>query len=523
MTLATNPTPLLDYIQSNLMDWVYASHGKVKHAPMVDVNDPSMQNFPNYRPTNRGDFDPARRLPKDEAIEFELIQIQGRLRRYIVVDIDHPDAFDRAYDFVCPPNLALINPQNGHGHLVWFLDGSHITFPKPGDSYSRAAWWLKLITQAINHEIGGDPDYTGMMVKNPWHQKWRVCALHDRKYTLQQFSDRLDLAAANKAQNARRKKVDNTGYGRRSSLFRSMSHWGHANFDRCHSRDALQHACLDEATRINATFQMPLSPSHIRSVAKSVARGVWRYRRSCKSKSKPKRKVGGKDIGAARVDPSLDQPEKQRLGQSYACGVKVEKSIQVLRAAYDRLKSTGAKITQRILAGLTGLSLSCVRDHWVMLTGKAGHYASRIVRPVIDSVTCVISRIGGSIRSTLSTGKAGRTRLLKPHTERALPDDITPDELEFWEKHTTATGEWVTIDQVRRLRADKIAADIEQKKKKQKPTIGITRGRPEACGLMDVWVGNHRYRLPHSWSDGMIWSHHRTGNTFGYDLDKIAA
>src|SRR5260221_10199542 len=125
MAATTNRNhPFLDEIKSNLLDWSLSSHGRIT------------TQFHTY---SHASFDPARRRPIDEALQFELIQFQGKYKRYIIIDIDEPDAFDRSYDFAAPPNVVLINPENGHGHVIWFIAGEPIWFEadKPLNSAQR--------------------------------------------------------------------------------------------------------------------------------------------------------------------------------------------------------------------------------------------------------------------------------------------------------------------------------------------------------------------------------------------------
>ncbi|MEX1078511.1 MAG: replication initiation protein [Homoserinimonas sp.] len=106
----------------------------------------------------------------------------------VVVDIDSLYDHDRLSAFEFPPNLVGLNTNgNGHGQLIWFLET-----PVYG-TYGRPREFLKLVSQALNALLDGDPRFTRGMARNPlsnsgeyeWHFQ------HGRKVGLRDLHDAL--------------------------------------------------------------------------------------------------------------------------------------------------------------------------------------------------------------------------------------------------------------------------------------------------------------------------------------------
>ena len=94
-------SPIFERLYNNISPFPYASEGK----------------------DERGVFGHARRYPKSIAVTKPYIQKNGqRLKIYLPFDIDRQNGGTAWMDANLPaPNFDIIDPRNGHAHLVYEL------------------------------------------------------------------------------------------------------------------------------------------------------------------------------------------------------------------------------------------------------------------------------------------------------------------------------------------------------------------------------------------------------------------
>jgi len=207
------------------------------------------------------------------AIGYPMIQHNSPLTwRWMVFDIDSPNAYDRAEERGCPaPTFIALNRANGHAHLGYLLQSPVSAF----DSSSRRAMgFYSDVERGLTHRLGADTAYPGFLSKNPVSETWTVDWQARIPYQLATLNDCLD-----KADKRRRPKQEVNGAGRNCTLFDTLRPIAYKQWRVFHkagkTRDGLEHMLKVAAASTNATFPVPLTRAEVNGIVRSVARWVW--------------------------------------------------------------------------------------------------------------------------------------------------------------------------------------------------------------------------------------------------------
>ena len=113
--------------------------------------------------------------------------------RWLAFDCDYKNALELALERnLPPPNLAILNRKNGHSHLLYSLElGVHRTH----SARRKPLWYLAKIEHSLRAELRADPNYVGLVVKNPLHQAWLSYEVRPTSYNLDELADHLTLPA----------------------------------------------------------------------------------------------------------------------------------------------------------------------------------------------------------------------------------------------------------------------------------------------------------------------------------------
>lgn len=186
---------------------------------------------------------------------------------WLKFDIDRATAPDEITDDLnlpCP-TIFIQNPQNGHAHALYALESPVHLNP---NSSTAALRYAAAVDVSLSLALGADPNYVGLITKNPLHESWRTYGLAG-SYSLAELSEYLNLTQFND----RRKKLPEIGLGRNVTLFETLRTWaykairqGWPDYNRWLT------ACEDRAQGINAGFVSPLDWSEVKATAKSVAK-----------------------------------------------------------------------------------------------------------------------------------------------------------------------------------------------------------------------------------------------------------
>lgn len=201
------------------------------------------------------------------------IQPNGPTHRWwMVYDIDRPGAaLDWSERGAPPPSIVAMNPANGHAHLIYGLETPVRTAP---DAKSAPLRYAAAVDCALQRALDADPQYSGLICKNPLHPHWRVTSWEPRLYTLADLDSWLDLQPAQD----RRKRLPDYGLGRNCNLFEQLRLWAYKAIRQgWPDFEQWQAACNDRALMYNAGFAVPLDHQEVRHVARSVAKWTHQH------------------------------------------------------------------------------------------------------------------------------------------------------------------------------------------------------------------------------------------------------
>ncbi len=173
------------------------------------------------------------------------------------------------------PYLAIINPDNGHAHLVYLLAAGVTRTQAARQAPLR---YLAAVEQALTRKVGGDPAYSGLITKNPLHESWQTIERNPHRWTLGELAEAAQLKAANDRHSAA-VPAEARGMGRNVVLFDKARKWAYGSiavFWRPGGFENWHQAVLAHLESLNGQFPAPLPFSEIKATAKSIARWTWR-------------------------------------------------------------------------------------------------------------------------------------------------------------------------------------------------------------------------------------------------------
>lgn len=271
--------------------------------------------------------------PAAKAVLSRYIQQDGPTHRHwLVYDVDRQGAALDWYDRSAPPpSLTVMNPENGHAHLLYALETPIRTAPdgRPGPLRYAAA-----IDCALSELLDADPGYSGLITKNPAHAHWQVRSWEPQPYTLELLHGFLDVKPW--AERRRERAAVDRGLGRNCTLFDDLRLWAYKAIRQgWPSFQQWQAACLDRALGYNAQFASPLDLSEVKHVAKSVAK--WTHKHL--SRESFERFV------KATHTPEIQAARGRRSGEVRRAGSIEEaqpwKALGISRMTYYRWKAAG--------------------------------------------------------------------------------------------------------------------------------------------------------------------------------------
>lgn len=234
--------------------------------------------FP-FRPYVTQDFTYTTVRPRHSAARWRYVQYDPPLHQHVLIvdyDAKHAGAMPALEVWrsagLPTPTWVTCTPGTLKGHLAWALK-SPVCSSSAGRP--RPLAYLAAIEQAYRTALKGDENFTGLLTKNPVHPDWEVHWMDPTPRTLD------ELAAAVQLPKPTRKKpaaVAPVGLGRKVHLFETVRRWSYravAEYWQI-GEEAWYAAVRSQAELINCGFGEPLSVSHRRSIARSVARWVWR-------------------------------------------------------------------------------------------------------------------------------------------------------------------------------------------------------------------------------------------------------
>jgi hypothetical protein len=202
------------------------------------------------------------------------------LRIWLIFDVDREGAAFAWESFerpdLRPPNWAAINPVNAFAHLVWGVSAP-VLVDSP-DMRQAPLRYLCAIEAAYRAALGADQGYSGLLTKNPFHERWKVLWGPPGFYTLAELAECVDLS---KHVPKRGAKPEQIGLGRNVGVFDDLRKWAYRHI-RDHKALGLpgwnpwMAECNARALGLNGDLMRPMDGREVWHISKSVAKWTWR-------------------------------------------------------------------------------------------------------------------------------------------------------------------------------------------------------------------------------------------------------
>ena len=174
------------------------------------------------------------------------------------------------------PNLVVVNPRNGHAHLIWLL---HRWVRLSND---RERNYAIAVQRGLTEALHGDRAYHGRFHHNPISSHYVTRSARAEPYTLGELAQYLDLYDSEPRKHFRPAPVL-TREGRNNDVFHRTRLWSYGAVQRYRSAGiaAWEAAVLEQVAIVNASVandypsRGPLDEREQRSIAKSISRFAW--------------------------------------------------------------------------------------------------------------------------------------------------------------------------------------------------------------------------------------------------------
>lgn len=280
--------------------------------------------------------------PKEQAVnESPWLQLHQNDRHWVMVDFDCGDewAWKR---LPIQPNVVSYNTNSGNHQCFYLLDAA-VHCHK--EAKRRAPYkYLKAIEKAIDDQYGGDDGFRRTISKNPFHPKWDNVWIHDKKHTLKEIEDGLELAI-----NAPKRRTQSVkGEGKRNtSVFDRVRFKCYNQVKRYKELEGIKfedwHTVVIQWCNDANVFKddKPMNDAEVRCIAKSIATFTW-Y------------------VYTPKTNKKRMTIEEIKAAQSKAAAMTTAKIVgrneSAVKEAIRQLKSEGKKPTKAAAARLAGLS-----------------------------------------------------------------------------------------------------------------------------------------------------------------------
>ena len=343
------------------------------------------------------------------------------------------------------PNLVIINPRNGHAHLVYLL-GAWVQTDFSDPRRLKVVRYAAAIERAYTAVLGADPAYTGRFQHNPLSDAYVTKIGRDAPYSLDELARYVDLNEPSQ------KKSPPTGIGRNVETFDRLRRWAYVAVAdwRIGTYDAWSGVVADRAEQIAADVgagspRGPLEANEVGHIVKSVARWVWerygadvppllREARIAQQREREKARQATREAARARSRVTREEyvaPARQRRADAQvmrAQGVPVREIARVLaisiREVYRLLQGAADSVVRVVrrsastaVQGSPGLSdFKGVQDAELAPSGCAASIGND---PVIDdafaSEPCTAH--GGAIAVAIVSEYVVPARSAEPQTD----------------------------------------------------------------------------------------------------------
>lgn len=241
-------------------------------------NNDNRQNFISqmpFKPYCSDNLDNGLKIRKKEkALEMLYIQAnQPSIQTCLLFDIDQDNCFFKFEDVGLPvPHFITKNPNSGRCHYGYILKSGVC---KTQQARLKPLKYAAAIENGIAKKLGSDPNYVGLITKNPLNSHWSPWWSGAELYDLDYLADFVDLSQPKSV------KAESYGLGRNVNLFDDLRHWAYKRilgFKSSSSFDSWMKEVERQAINLNAVCnqQNPLPFSEIKATARSIGKWTWK-------------------------------------------------------------------------------------------------------------------------------------------------------------------------------------------------------------------------------------------------------
>jgi hypothetical protein len=242
-------------------------------------NNDNRQNFISQLPIKpfcSNDLSTGLRIRKKEkALEMLYLQAnQPAMQTCLLFDLDEDNCFYKFEEVSLPvPHFITKSPKSGRCHYGYILKSG---ICKTQQARLKPLKYGAAVENGIAHKLGSDPNYVGLVTKNPLNSHWSPWWSNADLYDLDYLADFVDL---NQQKNTDR--AENYGLGRNVNLFDDLRTWAYRrvlSFKSSSSFDSWMKEVERQAINLNAVCnqQNPLPFSEIKATARSIGRWTWK-------------------------------------------------------------------------------------------------------------------------------------------------------------------------------------------------------------------------------------------------------
>ena len=192
----------------------------------------------------------------------------------IILDIDYPCVMETTFkEKILPtPNIAVINPKNSHSHLLFFIKtGVYLT----DNASIEPIRYAHAIEYSLREAFMADNAYSGLIVKNPFHNYWETLELNEELWSLGDLAEYLTLPK----QMPKRENL--IGLGRNCILFQLGRKYAYSEVLKQKimgtTKDGFYQIILHFIEQQNQEFPQPLMFNEYKAIAKSISNWTWKH------------------------------------------------------------------------------------------------------------------------------------------------------------------------------------------------------------------------------------------------------
>ena len=291
------------------------------------------------------------------AVKFPYIQLNNLTQcAWLIFDCDHNDTSIWEENHLPSPNYIAINKESGHFHVAYAISAV-ATSEK---ARAKPLLFLAAIQRTYTRLLNADPNYVGLITKNPLNIDWKVVVLHTAQYDLSELHDAVGTLDSKKYGQCISPNL--VGYERNCELFHVTRFYAYANIKNAEELGftgwfefllAYVEAQNESYAAIHIT---PLMFNEVKGIASSVAK--WTYQRRFSIRTKERK---------LQLDTNQPLETRQSVGAYYSHQVRKDSVLEKMTNAHQALLKEGVNITQKAVKDRAGVSIITVKRYWKII------------------------------------------------------------------------------------------------------------------------------------------------------------